>query len=56
VMAGLTGERGCHDILQLSGQPRVTAIMRTWYRDCDRTGSQPCTVSVARTAHSTHHQ
>jgi hypothetical protein len=55
-VAGLTGERGCHDILQLSAQPRVTAIMRAWYRDFDRTGSQPCTVSVARTAHSTHHQ
>jgi hypothetical protein len=55
-VAGLTGERGCHDILQLSAQPRVTAIMRAWYRDFDRTGSQPGTVGVGGPAHSTHHQ
>jgi hypothetical protein len=52
-VARLTSERGCHDILQLSAQPRVTAIMRAWHRDYDRTGSQPGMVSIARTAHST---
>jgi len=54
-VAGLTGERGCHDILQLSAQPRVTAIMRAQRGHSGRpvTGHA---AGVARTAHSTHRQ
>ena len=53
-VAGLTGERGCHDGLRTVMNHGITAIMRTPYRHCDRTDSRSGIshgVRVARTAH-----
>ena len=58
-VAGLAGQRECHDILRPDAQPRVTMIVRTRCGDGGRTDSRSGTghgVKVARTAHSTHRQ
>lgn len=55
-VAGPTGERGCHDGLELKAQPRVTAITRARRGDGGRTGISHDVIRVASTAHSTHRQ
>jgi hypothetical protein len=55
-VAGPTGERGCHDGLELKAQPRVTAITRARCGDDGRTGINNDVIRVASTAHSTHRQ
>jgi len=55
-VAGLTGERGCHDGLELKAQPRVTAITQARCGDGGRTGISHDVIRVASTAHSAHRQ
>jgi hypothetical protein len=56
-VAGLTGGRGCRNLLRHDVQPPVTALTGTWYGDSGRTDSRSATrrrVRGARTAHLTH--
>src|SRR2546423_690219 len=58
-VAGLTGGRGCHNLLRYDAHPGVTAITGTRYGDSGRMGSRSATrrrVRSTRTAHSIHHQ
>jgi hypothetical protein len=55
-VAGPTGERGCHDGLELNAQPRVTAITQARRGDGGRTGISHDVIRVASTAHPTHRQ
>ena len=55
-VAGPTGERGCHDGLELNAQPRVTAITQARRADGGQTGISHDVIRGASIAHSTHRQ
>jgi hypothetical protein len=53
-VAGLTGGRGCHNLLTHDAQPRVTAITGTRYGESGRMGSQSATRRRVRGAGTAH--
>ena len=55
-VAGLTGGRGCGDLLRHDAQPRVTALAGARYGDNGRFAIDRIVRGARTTAHSTHRQ